>query len=1008
MLQRLFVIVYIIIICSGLQAQKSPVYNSLINEYQQAVALFNKEKYAVAQERLDYVIDKAGQHQSILKSEATYYRAMCAVKLFNNDAVSLVVGFIKNHPENDKINRAKFELGRFHYKNKDYLDAITWFDSTDAYDLSREAYGELFFKKGYSEFKIGQYQDARVSLYELLNKNLKYTPPARYYYAHVNYAQKNYQTALNNFKQLADDPTFAPIIPYYLLQIYYVQGKYDSIISFTKPLMDSVQWKRKDEIFRIVGEAYYNNNAYDTAIVYLNKYVKTTNSIDYKDKYHLAYSYYRVGNCKEAIDLFRDVANKEDVMSQNALYHLADCYIKTGDKEKARLAFSSASNMDYDSIIRRDALFNYALLTYELAYSPFNEAIKALNQYIEEYPLSDKTNEAYKYLVMAYLNTKNYKDALFSLEKSRIEDEELERAYQRVAFFRALELFKDMELEKVIDLLDKSLKYASFDRTIKLQAYYWKAEALYRLEEYQEAIKLYKDFINAFGAFNMDNYYEAHYGLGYAYFNLDNYNQASTWFRKYINFMNKRKSKKVADAFNRIGDCFYMIGEYWRGIDFYDQAISMKMIDRDYALFQKGFSFGLVTRYEKKVKILEQLIQEYPKSNYYDDALYELGRAYVELNDLELAVNKYNQLLKEQPKSNYVPNTLVKLGLIYYNQDENENALKVYKRVVQSYPTHEERKNALTGIKNIYIDMNNVDGYFEFVENLGGIQEISDERKDSLRYATAENVYMKGDCDKAISLFNSYLKNYPGGGFELNAHYYMGNCYYKQNNYEKALPSFLFIIEKPQNTFTEEALQKAARIEYQAAHYNNALRYYSSLRELADERLTIMEAILGIMRCHYELQNYEEMIEVGNEVLVLEKLSDVIRRETRYKVAKSLLETGKVDRALDTFAIVAMDGKSAEGAEANYRMAKIYYDKGDYEQAKEEIYEFIDMKSPHQFWVAKSFILIARIFDKEGDRFQAVHTLNSIIKNYDDTGDGIIEEAKQLKEEIALKNSDDQ
>ena len=34
--------------------------------------------------------------------------------------------------------------------------------------------------------------------------------------------------------------------------------------------------------------------------------------------------------------------------------------------------------MDFDQSIKEDALFNYAKVTYELSYTPFNEAIRAL------------------------------------------------------------------------------------------------------------------------------------------------------------------------------------------------------------------------------------------------------------------------------------------------------------------------------------------------------------------------------------------------------------------------------------------------------------------------------------------------------------------------------------------------------------------------------------------------------------------------------------------------------
>jgi TolA-binding protein len=107
--------------------------------------------------------------------------------------------------------------------------------------------------------------------------------------------------------------------------------------------------------------------------------------------------------------------------------------------------------MDFDEKIKEDALFNYALVTYEISYSPFNEGIKAFNEYISLYPASERSDEAYNYLTLAYLNTHNYKDALAYIEKIKIKDNNIRKAYQRIAYFRALELFSNLRYQESIN-----------------------------------------------------------------------------------------------------------------------------------------------------------------------------------------------------------------------------------------------------------------------------------------------------------------------------------------------------------------------------------------------------------------------------------------------------------------------------------------------------------------------------------------------------------------------------
>ena len=68
-----------------------------------------------------------------------------------------------------------------------------------------------------------------------------------------------------------------------------------------------------------------------------------------------------------------------DQLAQNAYFHMADCYTGLGQKNRARTAFEFASKLDFDPEIKEESLFNYALLTYELFHSPFNEAIDAFH-----------------------------------------------------------------------------------------------------------------------------------------------------------------------------------------------------------------------------------------------------------------------------------------------------------------------------------------------------------------------------------------------------------------------------------------------------------------------------------------------------------------------------------------------------------------------------------------------------------------------------------------------------
>jgi TolA-binding protein len=978
----------------GSFAQKSMIFTDPDLEYKTGLELFEKQKYGVAQKHFQNAINSYDDSNIEFKANAEFYSALCALELYNEDAEYMISRFIVERPENSKVNAAYFHMGKFQYRQKQYHQAITWFNKLNKDKLNEEELAEFYFKLGYSYFMRKKYEEASMAFYEIKDEGTKFSAPAQYYYSHLAYQDKNYETALQGFDKLSDNETFAPVVPYYITQIYYLQGRYDEVLEYAPALLETASAKRTPEIAKVIGDSYYKKKQFSEALEYLQKHEDKAKFVSRNDYYQLGYCYYKLEQYDSAAVAFEKVLNKEDLLAQNAYYHIGDCYIETDQKNKARLAFEFASILDFDPEIKEEALFNYALLTYELYHTPFNEAVGAFHKFIESYPNSDRIDDAYNFLVMAYLYTSNYKEALNSLEKISDLDQGMKEAYQKVAYYRALELFSNLHYEESVETFNKSLKYPGYNRSISAQSNYWKAEAYYQLEDYENAIESYNTFLTTSGSFLLEEYNLAHYNMGYSYFKLKEYPDAIQWFRKYIGFTGDKKSKTIADTYNRIGDSYFISRTYWMAIEFYDKAIEVGLMDKDYALFQRGFALGLLTRPEKKIATLNQLLNEHPESAYIDDALFEMARSHMDLQETDKALEKYEYLIDSFPSSSYVKKSLVNLGLINYNNDNNTEALKYYQRVVAEFPGTPEAKNALTGIKNIYVDMNDIDSYFAYVNGLGEFADISLNEQDSLTYTSAEKVYMEGDCEKSILQFNDYLNRFPEGSFVLNSHFYLADCQNRKGNFESALKSYNFVIDKPKNTFSEQALLAAASINYNAENYMEALSDYKKLEEVAELNNHIILSRVGQMRCHYFLKSYQVAIELATKVRFTEKISDELKREAYYIKGKSLLKTRKYQEALDQFRSISEEVNSKEGAEAKYLVCELTYKNGKLKEAEHEIFDFASQNTSQEYWLAKSFILLASIYQNQGDNFQAKHTLKSIVENYNpDAKDDIVKTA---------------
>jgi tetratricopeptide (TPR) repeat protein len=995
-------------------AQEKPAFENPEQVYQKGVEFYEKEKFGIARQHFEQTIDLyPAQNRTIYKVNAEFYLALCAIELFHADAEYLITSFIAKYPESPKAKRAYFEMAKFRYRQQEYREAIKWFEKISVSDLDRQDGAEYHFKLGYAYFMEKNTKMAAREFFKIKDKKTRYTSPAIYYYAHVAYENGNYETALTGFLRLSDDKTFAPVVPYYITQIYYYQEKYEKVIDYATGFIESASTKRKPEIAKIIGEAYFRLGKYQDALAYLEMFDEEARQKSRYDKYQLAYTHYKLKNYEKASEMFEVVTGPDDELGQNTYYHLADCYLQLDDKNKARLAFSAAAKMAHDKGIQEDALFNYAKISLELKYTPFNDAIEAFNRYIQEFPNSFRVDEAYGYLMTAYMNAKNYKEALAALENIKQKDNTIKKAIQRVSYFRGLELFNNLQYNDALAALSTSLEYGWFNQELKALAMYWSGEAHFRLGNFAESARMYEDFTLSPGAFQTKVFNTAHYNLGYCYFKIKNYDKALSWYRKYVNMVPAKPTPSLGDAYNRIGDCYFLARKYWLAIENYDKAISSGSPDADYAQYQRGFALGLVDRPKKKIQSLKVLIDRYPTTTYFDDALFELGKSYTETRQHDMAIEHYKLIVNEFPSSQFVKNALVQLGLLHYNQDRLEEALGFYKRVVTSFPGTPEAKNSLTGTKNIYIELNDVESYFAFVDNLEEDVNISYSEQDSLTYIAAENKYMAGDCETSVKNFEKYLEKFPNGGFTMNAHYYRADCHARLGNLEKALVGYNYIIKRPKNNFSEQALKGAAEVNFLLQNYQEAYNNFRGLEKIAANKQNLVKARVGMMRSSYLLNHHEQVVEAANKVLLSEKIAGEIIRETHFKKGMAFFELSKYNNALSEFRIIADEVSSIEGARSKYMLAEIYSLQEQYDPAEQEIKDFIAMNTPHVFWMGKAFILLADIYTNTGENFKAKATLQSLIDNYSVPDDGIIDEANEkllalIKQEKEQQFSDEQ
>ena len=943
--------------------------------------LFSLKNYSGCIDKLEAY--KQHSTDADLIQEADYMLVYSAYEQGRPNAVELLKDYLDVYPASRHADEVNFLIGSAHFGQGEYQKAIFWFNESNIDMLSPEQQEAYCFRLAYSLLQIGDMEKARGYFARIEQIGTKYREASTYYVAYIDYATGKYNNALVEFTRLKDLPDYKERSLYYITQIYFIQNKYEKVISEGKELLASYpDSENNSEVYRIMGNAYYHLGNEDQAINMLSKYVSSTDSPLRGDLYILGVCYYNKGNYSSAVNALGRTVRENDALSQNAYLYLGQCYLKLKDKNNARMAFEAAATSSFDKQVKEAAMYNYALLIHETAFTGFGESVTIFEDFLNDFPNSKYADKVNDYLVEVYLTTKNYQAALNSIDKIKHPSTKILEAKQDILFQLGTQAFTNMELDKAVDLFSRAISLGAYNLESRNDAYFWRGESYYRQGEYNKAISDYRTYLNNTRQRNTDMYALAHYNLGYSYFKLKEYGEALNRFRQYVNLESNQQTPAYADAYNRIGDCLFHNRQFAMAEENYTRAAQLQPSAGDYSVYQKGFLLGLQKDYKGKISVMDRLIREFPESQYVDDALFEKGRSYVLLDNNQAAAASFEQLMRDFPQSSLARKAGVQLGLIYFNDNQPEKAADAYKSVISNYPGSEEAKVALQDLKSVYIELNDINSFAAYANSLGGNVRFEVSEQDSLTYLAAEKLFMRGDNEGARRSLTNYLQTFPQGAFSSNANFYLASIAFAKKDLEEAKRLFSLVLESGDTKFREESWARKAEIEYLDKDYAAAMESFKHLQAVAENPENKEAAKLGLMRCAELIGQPQEALLAANDLLKEPKLSPEIMSEARYVRAKAYISLKQENKALADLKEISKDTRTIHGAEAKYLLAQLYYDNKDDKNAETVLMNFIENGTPHQYWLARGFILLADIYIRQGDDFQARQYLTSLQNNY--------------------------
>lgn len=890
--------------------------------------------------------------------------------------------FLEENPHIAVVPQIKYAYALNLFDDGDFKDALEIFDNLDVERLDSDQKTEYLFKKAYACLENHMLAEA-VKGFELVQElpMNDYVAPSRYILGYINYETRSFAKALSWFEKSVEDSRFSEMSSYYIMECRFMLGDHAYVAANAEKMLGAVPVDRKANTARLISESLLVLGDADQARKYYDMAMGGGETPETRTEWFYSGSVlYAVKDYEGAIRSYSHMTERSDSLGQIANYHLGYSYIQTKNKVAALTAFKEAAQVWYSPAIAEDAYFNWAKLAFDINHDP-----SVFNDYLKKYPVKEQSDRINNYIAVAALYDRDYATAIEAYDRIDELDDGMVLNYMKANYLRANQLVSSGSYRLAIPCLKASAYYSDKSSRFNQLSRFWLAESYYRNDQYDDAIGVFENLYNTQALYRQPESYVIPYCIGYSHYKKGAYGAAMKWFDIYLEDNHDHLYRK--EAMERRADCYFIQKQYDKAAKAYDLVLKEYFDVNDiYAYYQSALAYGLLNRNSKKIELLSNVMKASPSSEFYPEAMFELGRAYVAAEKDESAFECFNRIVKNVKDYNFVAKAYVEMGSLARNQSQYNEALVYYKKVVEEMAFSDYSDDAMAAIESIYQTKNDPEEYIAYIESVGKGASKTESEKEAMIFNSAEQVYLSGNYDKAVTSLKAYLDKYPAGKNAYKADFYMAESYRSLGKLEQACDSYANVIQDGEGSFVELSMLNFSRLSYQLERWEDAFGGYSSLYSAALLDNNKHMAIIGMMRSAFKAHRWSDAVANADRLLASDRADSQSKAEALYIKAKSYLASSRRDEAFSIVADLAKDVTTEYGAEAAYMLIVDSYDKGEFEDVENKVYALSDAGTPYVYWLAKSFIILGDSFVEREEYEQAKATFQSLMDGYEASG----------------------
>lgn len=781
---------------------------------------------------------------------------------------------------------------------------------------------------------------------------------------------------------------------FYVAAKAYQDGFYDVSLTllgrFLKDYMDS---DKKIEALIYVGQCYFGQEKYLKALNQFETVLKMEGVEPYKDRVYfwLGEIYAKGRDYKQAAEFYNQLIRqyKDSPYLLSAYQALAHVQGLEGKFEEAVGTYRSILALFKDTMVSQKASFGICEIMYQMR--DYKELKKELSLFISRYPDSPFLSRTYFYQGEADFYLEQYEDAIAAYAKvQNLSESEEQTALANVGMgwsYLKLKRFDEArvvfsrfsdeneplgvvlgravleagvgEQEKALALFDNVIA-ADREEAYAPLAYFGKAEALYNLSRFDDAIISYRIALDKLKMASRglgeprELRDKIRYGLAWSYLKIGDFRSAQEEFQKVASFSSDKIFKLSAAC--QLGDTYQDAGQYKEAIEAYQDFLKNypDSAYSDYVQYQLGLTWLKEENMDSAILAFRKVLKDYPHSKLIDDANYFLGVTYFQKGDFTAARQQLEKFVNDFKDSAYRPQAIFLLGECLLNLSDFKAAMEVFKMVIREYADQESlRQKAEYEMANVYAAL--------------------------------------GNAAEAHRRLTDFITRYPDSPLSPHIIYWLGESFRTERNYPDSRRYFERLIRNyPNHEFISEAYLGIAETYRREGHLDLALRNLEQAREAA-KGAAQARVLLHIGDIYFEKADLDKAIQTYQQAVVFNghdlksaylKIAAAYRKKKHYPESVSYLEK-------------ALQVQGPQGnAQIQFTMAEVLDESGDPGPAVEAYMKVFYLYTQESPLGMKALLRVANIYENKGDWTELKNILEKIAALD-------VPEAKYAKEKLA-------